>query len=91
MPRASLVRVLRKGASRMKKRWRRILLWGALVLALTDLGVWVYFYLHQPAPPRLGVVVGIVAGVAVALAALGGLSDLVGLPPEEPWDGPDAL
>lgn len=75
----------------MKKRVRRILLWGALVLALADLGTWVYFYLGPPAPPRLGMVVGIVAGVAVALAALGGLSDLVGVPPEEPWDGPDEL
>ncbi|MGC8837933.1 MAG: hypothetical protein ACP5UM_05900 [Anaerolineae bacterium] len=73
----------------MKNRWRRIFLWGALVLALADLGAWAYFYLNPPAPPRLGVVVGVVAGVAVALAALGGLSDLVGLPSEEPWDGRD--
>jgi|YNPNPStandDraft_1061719.scaffolds.fasta_scaffold416549_1 hypothetical protein len=75
----------------MKNRVRRILLWGALVLALADLGAWVYFYFNPPPPPHLGVAVGVVAGVAVALAALGGLSDLVGLPPEGPWDGRDEL
>lgn len=75
----------------MRNRVRRLLLWGSLVLALADVGAWAYFYFNPPAPPRLGVVVGLVAGVAVALAALGGLSDLVGLPPEEPWDGRDGL
>lgn len=75
----------------MRNRVRRLLLWGALVLALADVGTWAYFYFHPPAPPGLGVAVGLVAGVAVALAALGGLSDLVGLPPEEPWDGRDEL
>jgi len=70
---------------------RRVLLGLALVLILLDLGVWVYFYLRPPAPPWFGTTVGLVAAVAVALAALGGLSDLVGAPPDEPWDGGDEL
>lgn len=74
-----------------KQRVRRALLWSALALAVADLGAWVYFYLAPPAPPRFGTVVGLVAALAVALAALGGLSDLVGSPPGEPWDDQDTL
>ncbi|MGQ9584967.1 MAG: hypothetical protein ACUVXG_06155 [Anaerolineae bacterium] len=74
------------------KVWgRRVLLGAGLVLALADLGAWVYFYLNPPAPSGFGTAVGLVAAVAVALAALGGLSDLVGAPPTEPWDGEDHL
>jgi hypothetical protein len=70
---------------------RRVLLALALAFIICDLGVWLYYYFVPPAPPWLGTFVGLVAALAVILAVLGGLSDLVGLPPEEPWDGQEKL
>lgn len=72
-------------------RVRRALLFAALALILCDLGVWVYFYFRPPAPPWFGTAVGLAAAAAVALATLGGLPDLVGAPPDEPWEDQDEL
>ena len=70
------------------KAWvRRLLLALSMVLILLDLGTWFYFYANPPAPSWFGIAVGLVAALAVASAALGGLSDLATPPfPDPPFD-----
>jgi hypothetical protein len=74
----------------MKASVRRLLLAVSIVLILIDLGTWIYFYANPPAPSWFGIVVGLVAALAVACAALGGLSEFATPPfPDPPPDDQD--